>query len=64
MTDALTWKKSSFSGPHGNCVEFRRVADGVEVRDSKHPGAGTIHYTDSEWQAFIDGAKNDEFDLS
>lgn len=57
------WRKSSFSGQQTNCVEFRRVEDGVEVRNSQRPDAGIIHYTDSEWQAFIAGVKNGEFDL-
>ena len=56
------WVKSSFSNQH-NCVEFRRVEGGVEVRNSKRPDAGTIAYTDSEWSAFIAGAKAGEFDL-
>lgn len=57
------WRKSSFSAGQTNCVEFRRTGDGVEVRNSKRPETGTIAYTDSEWQAFIAGVKNGEFDL-
>lgn len=57
------WRKSSFSSEQTNCVEFRRVADGVEVRNSKRPDAGTVAYTDSEWKAFLAGAKAGEFDL-
>lgn len=57
------WRKSSFSGEQTNCVEFRRTGDGVQVRNSKRPDAGTIDYTTSEWQAFIAGVKNGEFDL-
>lgn len=57
------WRKSSFSGKESNCVEFRRTSDGVEVRNSKRPDAGTIAYTDSEWSAFLAGAKAGEFDL-
>ncbi|MGW9478322.1 DUF397 domain-containing protein [Saccharomonospora azurea] len=57
------WRKSSFSAAQTNCVEFRRTPDGVEVRNSKRPEAGTVAYTDSEWKAFIAGAKNGEFDI-
>lgn len=57
------WRKSSFSAGQTNCVEFRPAADGVQVRDSKNPDAGVLDYTASEWQAFIDGVKNGEFDL-
>lgn len=57
------WRKSSFSGKQTNCVEFRRTDDGVEVRNSKRPEAGTIGYTVEEWRAFIAGAKAGEFDI-
>lgn len=63
MTVPHRWTKSSFSGQESDCVEVCRVDGGVEVRNSKRPDAGTIHYTDSEWRAFIAGVKNDEFDL-
>ena len=60
--EGMKWRKSSFS-THNNCVEFRRTPDGVEVRNSKRPDAGTIAYTDSEWTAFLAGVKNGEFDI-
>ncbi len=57
------WRKSSFSGNQGDCVEFRRVEGGVEVRNSKRPDEGSVAYTDSEWRAFVAGVKAGEFDL-
>lgn len=57
------WRKSSVSGVQTHCVEFRRVGDGVQVRDSKNPESGILDYTTGEWQAFIAGVKNGEFDL-
>lgn len=57
------WRKSSHSSAGQDCVEFRCVDDGVQIRNSKRPDAGTIHYTNSEWTAFIAGVKNGEFDL-
>ncbi len=57
------WRKSSFSGNQGNCVEFRRIEGGVEVRNSKRPDEGSVAYTDSEWRAFVAGVKAGEFDL-
>ncbi|ACU96256.1 DUF397 domain-containing protein [Saccharomonospora viridis] len=56
------WVKSSFSNQH-NCVEFRCVEGGVEVRNSKRPDEATIRYTDSEWKAFVAGVKAGEFDI-
>ncbi|EHR63704.1 DUF397 domain-containing protein [Saccharomonospora cyanea] len=57
------WRKSSFSGNQGDCVEFRRIEGGVEVRNSKRPDEGSVAYTDSEWRAFVAGVKAGEFDL-
>ena len=56
------WVKSSYSNIDG-CVEVRRSlsGDGVQVRDSKNPDAGTITFTAKEWSAFIKRVKNDEF---
>jgi hypothetical protein len=59
------WKKSSYSGNTDNsCVEARRVDEGVEVRHSLMPDAGAIIYTNAEWDAFLKGAKDGEFDLN
>jgi len=57
------WQKSSFSSAGQDCVELRRVGDGVQVRDSKNPESGILDYTMGEWQAFIAGVKHGEFDL-
>ena len=57
----LQWRKSTLSSI-GNCVEV--AADGTEVllRDSKDPNGPWMRYTVAEWDAFIGGAKNGEFD--
>jgi hypothetical protein len=61
---AATWRKSTRSGVSGNCVEVARLKDTVAVRDSKHPTGPTLMFTPAEWEAFIDGAKEGEFDLT
>jgi hypothetical protein len=59
----LHWFKSSASAA-GDCVEVAHLRDGgVAVRDSKDRGKAPHLYTGSEWQAFLVGAKNGEFDL-
>ncbi|WP_298182596.1 DUF397 domain-containing protein [Saccharomonospora sp.] len=66
MTSPLLWRKSSYSGPNGNCVEFAPAGDGsgdVLIRHSKHPDDTVVRYTAAEWTAFIAGAKDGEFDL-
>jgi len=64
------WGKSSYSNGNGgnNCVESRLAdaPDGtaIEVRDSKNPTGPTLRFTKAEWSAFIDGARDGEFDLN
>ncbi len=59
----LHWFKSSASAA-GNCVEVAHLpGGGVAVRDSKDRGKTPHVYTRTEWEAFLVGAKNGEFDL-
>jgi hypothetical protein len=59
----LRWFKSSASAA-GNCVEVAHLpAGGVAVRDSKDRSKTPHVYTRGEWEAFLTGAKNGEFDL-
>lgn len=67
MNDELTtatWFKSSYSNADYNCVEAAFLSGGrVVVRDSKDHGAGPVHvFTAAEWDAFLAGAKQGEFD--
>jgi hypothetical protein len=59
-----SWLKSSFSGYNGNCVEIARLQpDRIGVRDTKDNGAGPVLiFTIREWNAFISGAKDGQFD--
>jgi hypothetical protein len=65
LTRAI-WKKSTRSGPEGNCVEVATnlLPEGVAVRDSKNPAGPALTFTRAEWGAFIAGAKDCEFDLA
>ncbi|GAA5049562.1 DUF397 domain-containing protein [Nocardia callitridis] len=57
------WRKSSFSNPSGNCVEFAEASNNqVAVRNSRAPESGTLFYTRPEIDAFVRGAKAGEFD--
>jgi hypothetical protein len=59
----LAWRKSSYSGQTGNCVEVASPPGGGRaVRDSKNPGGPMLRFTPDEWQAFIGGVKDGEFD--
>lgn len=59
----VTWIKSRYSGPTGgNCVEVAFLADGeIAVRNSRHPAGPALIFTEAEWDAFLSGAKDDEF---
>jgi hypothetical protein len=57
----LRWHKSSFSAV-GNCVEVARNGNQILVRDSTDPLGPTLSYTGSEWDAFVQGVKQEEFD--
>jgi Domain of unknown function (DUF397). len=63
----VTWRTSTRSGNgSGNCVEVGPVLDGtgrVAVRHSRNPHGQVIVYTRAEWEAFIAGAKDGEFDF-
>ena len=56
------WTKSHWSGVDA-CVEARRDADFVEVRHSNHPQGPVLQFTAREWNAFLKGVRDGEFDL-
>ncbi|WP_067843082.1 DUF397 domain-containing protein [Nocardia lijiangensis] len=63
LTGAV-WRKSTYSGPDGNCVEVAFLGGGnVAVRDTKDKGSGPVlAFTPGEWDAFLSGVSAGEFD--
>jgi hypothetical protein len=60
---SAVWHKSSRSSSN-NCVEVAFVgARGVAVRDSKDRDGPVLVFTPLEWEAFVGGVRNGEFDL-
>ena len=63
----VAWHISTKSDSGGaSCVEAGPVVDGsgrVAVRHSHHPTGPVIVYTRREWEAFLAGARDGEFDF-
>lgn len=51
--DRLVWRTSSRSSNNENCVQVAPTSDGVVIRHSKYPTAGTIAFTFPDWAAFL-----------
>lgn len=59
------WFKSTFSQAGGDCVEIAHLdGGGVGVRDSKNPSGAVLTFTPAEWDAFLAGARDGQFDRS
>jgi hypothetical protein len=55
--------KSSLSFSNSNCVEVASLPEHeIGVRDSKDTEGPILRFTPDEWQAFIGGVRNGEFD--
>jgi hypothetical protein len=51
------WKKSSYSGANGSCVEVADLGDYVAVRDSKDKAGPKLVFSREVWQAFLSELK-------
>jgi hypothetical protein len=56
-----SWRKSTLSHTNG-CVEVAFVDGGVAVRDSKDHRGPVLLFTPFEWEAFVGGVRDGEFD--
>ncbi len=66
MSTIKHFKKSTFSFDRDaftRCVEVCVQKNTVTVRHSKNPSV-EIEFTPEEWDAFLQGVKNCEFELS
>jgi hypothetical protein len=60
-----SWIKSSLSFANSNCVEVASLHGGqIGVRDSKDSRGPVLRFTSGEWDAFLGGVRNGEFDDS
>jgi Domain of unknown function (DUF397) len=73
----VEWRKSSYSGANGSCVEVAPVPGAVlgstapgsppgmiAVRDSKNRSGPALVFTARQWRAFAAGVQTGEFDLA
>jgi hypothetical protein len=58
------WLKTTRGGPDtDNSVEVAFIGQAIAVRDAKNPDGPALIFTAAEWDAFVGGAKDGEFDL-
>jgi hypothetical protein len=58
------FRKSSYSGQAGNCIEVARTAGGgTAVRDSKRRDEAKQFYGPNGWTVFIAAVRTGSFDL-
>ncbi|GAB2501451.1 DUF397 domain-containing protein [Nocardiopsis aegyptia] len=64
-TTHAVWMRSSLSKDDSEAVvEVARFDDDFRaVRDGKAPEKGTLFFTPAEWEAFVLGARDGEFDI-
>ncbi|NMO54661.1 DUF397 domain-containing protein [Actinoplanes sp. TBRC 11911] len=62
MRLGFNWRRSSYCN-NGACVEVGYMDGTIAVRDSKDTSKPAHMYTPDEWQQFVAGVKNGEFDL-
>ncbi len=55
------WKKSSYSGGNGSCVEVANLGEHIAVRDSKDRSGPKLVVTGETWRAFLDEVKTGKY---
>jgi hypothetical protein len=51
------WRKSSFSGNGGECVEVGHVHDAIAVRDTNDRAGAMLRFSPAAWRMFADHVK-------
>lgn len=54
------WRKSSFSGYSGDCVEVGHSDVTIGVRDTKDRQGAILMFTAVQWDAFLGGVRSGE----
>jgi hypothetical protein len=53
----MDWRKSTYSGSNGSCVETASSDGVVVVRDTTNRDGGTLAFSANAWSAFMAGIK-------
>ena len=58
-TDLLRvlWRKSTYSGGNGSCVEIADLGTAAAVRDSKDRNGPKLIFAAGDWRTFVDSIK-------
>jgi len=56
------WRKSTAPQGGGDCVEVSITSESVLMRHSQSPHGPVLKFSLAEWQAFLTGVRNGEFD--
>jgi Domain of unknown function (DUF397) len=57
-SDAVSWRKSSYSGNDGgNCVEAGSIPGRVLVRDTQDRAGAVLGFSTDAWQVFAERVK-------
>ncbi|MEU3020691.1 MULTISPECIES: DUF397 domain-containing protein [unclassified Nocardiopsis] len=59
-THELTFRKSSYSGGNGNCVEVADLPGEHLVRDTQNRDHGTLGFAGPEWAAALGAIRTDQ----
>lgn len=60
--DGIVYQISSYSGENHKCVGVSIESDAVRIINTNHPDQKGV-FTHDEWEAFIQGVKENEFNL-
>lgn len=59
---AAAWRKSSYSGEAGDCVEVASLPKVTAIRDSKDPDGGTLVLDAQAWAGLLSAVRSGELD--
>ncbi len=61
-TEHLRWRRAKRCGSN-TCVEVATDGEQFLIRDSKRPEIEPLRFTETEWAAFLAGARSGDFDF-